>query len=137
MYSDGDTIWFSEDRSKDEPPRNRPLEQRRFDFTRLGSIQTALEGATVVGQTRYDDGTAISLVRRFESSELPAEGPDQIRHRAHIRPEGHVRSLESTYKRNSPTRYVRLRHTFRPLGETAVERPDWVTRATETNDGAN
>lgn len=137
LYSDGETVWLDEGRSGDEPPRNRPLERRRFDFTRLGSIQTALEGATVEGRTRDDDGMAISLVRQFESSELPADGPERIRHRAHIRPDGHVRFLESTYKRNSPTRYVRLRHTFRALGETTVERPDWVTRATETNDGAN
>lgn len=137
IYSDGETVWFNGDGSENGSRRSRPLEQRQFDFTRLGAIQTTLNKAKVSGKTHHDSGTALTLVKRFDSSELPEGGPEAISHRARIRPDGQFQFVESTYRRSDPRRFVRLRHTFLAVGETAVERPEWVEGATDGGDGNN
>jgi hypothetical protein len=134
LYSDGKTVWFVESSTDNSEYRSRPLSRRRFDFTRLGQIQTAFDGAEVRGTKRFEGETLLWLDRRFTNSVLPEDGPDSIRHHGLVDGDGRFRTMETITRRSSDDteRTVRLRHAFRRIGRTEVTRPNWVEEAAAT-----
>jgi len=94
-------------------------------------LYLSLESARV---TRLDGGERPHYEVVGTRSRLPREGPvSDYRARAVVRADGFVRQLNVSYtvERDRPDRRLRVRYTFsyRRVGETTVERPDWVATA--------